>query len=108
MPAKPRRSAHSHGYGVVASPSNTSKSDGNPSFFLRDVPTSSNGIKLDNGPPSQIYFSEGLESYVLTGAQSREFDYQSGGVTEKLTSMTFLPGIEVLSLIGESSAFNAP
>ncbi len=94
-----RHIVYTHGYGVVASPSNTSKTDGNPNFFLRDVPTSSKGIKLDNGPPSQIYFSEGLTSYVLTDAQSREFDYQSGGVTDKFTRYKGKDGVKLSNVV---------
>jgi len=39
-------------------------------------------IKMDNGPPSEIYFAENLGSYVLTGAQSSEFNYQRAGATD--------------------------
>ena len=34
-----RHIVYTHGYGVVASPSNQADSDGNPSFLLKDIPT---------------------------------------------------------------------
>ena len=74
-----RHIVYTHGYGAVASPSNQADPDGNPSFYLRDVPVNGNGIKMQNGPPSQIYFAENLGSYVLTGAKQAEFDYQQAG-----------------------------
>jgi uncharacterized membrane protein (UPF0182 family) len=94
-----RHIVYTHGYGLVASPSNSSKSDGNPNYELSDVPTTSKGIKLDNGPPSQIYFSEGLTSYVLTGAQSREFNYQSAGVTDKFTRYKGKDGVKLSNIV---------
>ena len=74
-----RHIVYTHGYGAVASPSNQADPDGNPSFYLRDVPVNGNGIKMQNGPPSQIYFAENLGSYVLTGAKQAEFNYQRPG-----------------------------
>ena len=64
-----RHIVYTHGYGVVASPSNASNTAGNPEYLLKDVPTQASGLDLANGPPSQIYFAENLSSYVLTGAQ---------------------------------------
>ncbi len=94
-----RHIVYTHGYGVVASPSNSTRTDGNPNMYLSDVPTTSNGIKLQNGPPSQIYFSEGLTSYVLTGAQSREFDYQSTGVRDKFTRYKGKDGVKLSNFV---------
>src|SRR4029078_6722009 len=80
-----RHIVYTHGYGAVASPSNSSQADGNPEFLLRDVPVNDNGITMEAGPPSEIYFSEGLGSYVLTGAEQKEFNYQRAGVTDQFT-----------------------
>ena len=71
-----RHIVYTHGYGAVASPSNEATADGNPNFVLSDVPVKENGITMDTGPPSQIYFAENLTSYVLTGAEQAEFNYQ--------------------------------
>ena len=71
-----RHISYTHGYGAVASPSNQADPSGIPSFYLRDVPVKANGITMDTGPPSEIYFAENLSSYVLTGAVQSEFNYQ--------------------------------
>src|SRR3954462_8757105 len=55
-----RHIVYTHGYGAVASPSNDAQADGNPDFLLRDVPVKENGITMDSGPPSEIYFAENL------------------------------------------------
>ena len=76
-----RHIIYTHGYGVVASPSNSADSDGSPEFYLQDIPTQSvpNAIELSPGKASQIYFAENLGSYVLVDAKSQEFNYQRPG-----------------------------
>jgi uncharacterized protein len=94
-----RHIVYTHGYGVVASPSNSADTAGNPNYLIENVPTVSNGVKLDNGPASQIYFGEGLSSYVLTGAQSKEFDYQRPGATDKFTSYRGKDGVQLSNVV---------
>jgi uncharacterized protein len=94
-----RHIVYTHGYGVVASPSNEADSDGSPNFELSDIPTQSNGIQLDNGPASQVYFAENLTSYVLTGAQSPEFDYQRPGRTDKFTRYHGKDGVTLSNIV---------
>ena len=94
-----RHIVYTHGYGVVASPSNAAESSGNPDYLLKDVPTQATGIDLANGPPSQIYFAENLSSYVLTGAQSREFDYQREGATDKFTRYKGKDGVKLSNFV---------
>ena len=74
-----RHIVYTHGYGVVASPSNERRSRRHPNFLLSDVPVNENGIKMDSGPPSQIYFAENLSSYVLTGAEQARVQLPEGG-----------------------------
>jgi hypothetical protein len=99
-----RHIVYTHGYGVVASPSNVADSDGNPEYYLRDVPVEQLGMKLVNGPGSQIYFAEGLSSYVLTGAQSREFNFQKKGATDSFTRYQGADGV-TLSNFARRAAF---
>jgi uncharacterized membrane protein (UPF0182 family) len=94
-----RHIVYTHGYGVVASPSNTSDTSGNPNYLLENVPTQSKGIKLDNGPPSQVYFAEDLTSYVLTDADSKEFDYQRQGATDKFTRYKGKDGVKLSNVV---------
>ncbi len=80
-----RHIVYTHGYGVVASPSNEAATDGSPDFYLSDIPVLDQGIHLSAKTASQVYFGENLSSYVLTGAQSREFNYQTAGKTDQFT-----------------------
>jgi uncharacterized protein len=65
---------YTHGYGVVASYTNSVGTSGLPEFILKDIP--STGIfKLDR---PQIYFGEINNDYVIVGAKSNEIDYPYG------------------------------
>ncbi|MFI5046389.1 MAG: UPF0182 family protein [Acidimicrobiia bacterium] len=82
-----RHIVYTHGYGVVASPSNDVASDGSPLYYLSNVPveTVPNAIPIQQGPASEIYFGEGLTSYVLTDAEQQEFNYQKQGAIDSFT-----------------------
>ncbi len=94
-----RHIVYTHGYGAVASPSNSSEADGNPEFLLRDVPVKANGITMDSGPPSEIYFAENLSSYVLTGAEQAEFNYQKSGATDQFTRYKGKDGVKLSNFV---------
>jgi uncharacterized membrane protein (UPF0182 family) len=49
------------------------------------VATVPDAIDLEQGPASEIYFGEGLASYVLVDAEAREFNYQSEGRRDRFT-----------------------
>jgi len=94
---------YTHGYGAVASPTNRAESNGEPVFFLSDVPTKSNGIKLGN-KGSQVYFGEGLENYVIVDAKQSEFDYARQGRSDATTRYDGKDGVG-LSNIFRRAAF---
>ena len=94
-----RHIVYTHGYGVVASPSNSAEAGGDPNFLLRDVPVKENGIKMDSGPPSEIYFAENLSSYVLTGAEQAEFNYQKAGATDQFTRYKGKDGVKLSNFV---------
>src|SRR3954452_9593671 len=94
-----RHIVYTHGYGVVSSPSNAADADGNPQYLLQNVPTEKLGLNLDNGPASQIYFAEGLGSYVLTGAESKEFNYQRKGATDSFTRYKGKDGVALSNFV---------
>src|SRR3954447_26007602 len=94
-----RHIVYTHGYGAVSSPSNSSEADGNPEFYLRDVPVKENGITMDSGPPSEIYFAENLSSYVLTGADQAEFNYQKAGATDQFTRYKGKDGVKLSNFV---------
>ena len=94
-----RHIVYTHGYGAVASPSNEARPDGNPSFNLQDVPVKAKGITMDSGPPSEIYFAENLSSYVLTGADQSEFNYQKQGATDQFTRYKGKDGVKLSNFV---------
>lgn len=94
-----RHIVYTHGYGAVASPSNSAQAGGDPNFYLRDVPVKSNGMKMQSGPPSEIYFAENLTSYVLTGAQQAEFNYQKAGATDQFTRYKGKDGVKLSNFV---------
>ncbi len=94
-----RHIVYTHGYGLVASPSNLADSDGTPNYYLSDIPPTNNGIKLTSGSQAELYFGEGLSSYVLVGAKSTEFNYQTAGKTDKFTRYRGKDGVKLSNVI---------
>jgi uncharacterized membrane protein (UPF0182 family) len=94
-----RHIVYTHGYGAVASPSNQADPDGNPPYYLRDVPVKASGIKVASGPPSEIYFAENLGSYVLTSAKQAEFNYQRAGATDQFTRYKGKDGVKLSNFV---------
>ena len=94
-----RHIAYTHGYGLVASPSNQAQTDGTPDYYLQNIPVIDTGIPLTSGKASQLYFSEGLGSYVLTGAESSEFNYQTAGKTDRFTRYRGKDGVQLSNIL---------
>ncbi|KMT22416.1 UPF0182 family protein [Clostridium cylindrosporum] len=65
---------YTHGYGIVASYSNSVGPTGLPSFISKDIPVTG-PIKVDK---PQIYFGELTNDYSIVGAKSNEIDHPSG------------------------------
>lgn len=65
---------YTHGYGFVASYSNSVGSTGLPNFISKDIPVSG-PIKVDK---PQIYFGELTDDYSIVGAKSNEIDHPLG------------------------------
>lgn len=66
---------YTHGYGVVMSPTNSVNESGLPNYYLKDIPTQGNSVKVTT---PQIYFGEQNNDYVVVGAKENEIDYPSG------------------------------
>src|SRR6478736_8700839 len=72
-----RHVVYTHGYSSVVSPANAASTDGQPNFFLSDIPGKGNpAVALDR---PEVYFGERLDGYVLTGAKQPEFNYAKNG-----------------------------
>ncbi|HSH05414.1 MAG TPA: UPF0182 family protein [Anaerolineae bacterium] len=65
-----------HGYGIVMNPVNRVTTQGQPEFFIQDLPPQSR-IDLPIDRP-EIYFGELMRREVLVNSGLEEFDYPSG------------------------------
>lgn len=71
---------YTHGYGFVASYSNSVGPTGLPNFISKDIPV--NGpIKVDK---PQIYFGELTDDYSIVGAKSNEIDHPLGNENKEI------------------------
>jgi uncharacterized membrane protein (UPF0182 family) len=70
-----RHLVYTHGFGTVASQVNTSTSEGQPLFTLRDIPPVGEPLLEGNGP--RVYYGENEDvSFVVVDTAADELDYQ--------------------------------
>lgn len=68
---------YTHGYGIVMSDASTVTSQGQPSFLMKDIPTTNNtDIPIED---PRIYFGELTSDYAIVNTDIEEFDYPKGG-----------------------------
>jgi len=72
-----RHLLYTHGYGVVLSPVNETCAEGQPCFFIRDVPPQTEYPELALTRP-EIYIGEETDNYIVVGTTTEEFDYPRG------------------------------
>lgn len=64
---------YTHGYGLVMNPVNEATAEGQPRFWIRDLPPQTpDFIKLTN---PAIYFGENLDRYAIVRSNLKELDY---------------------------------
>jgi uncharacterized membrane protein (UPF0182 family) len=68
-----RKLVYTHGFGVVVSPATDFTPEGQPLFFLKDVPPTGS-LQVDQ---PRIYYSEGAESFVIVNSEEAQFDRPS-------------------------------
>ncbi len=66
-----------HGYGVVMNPVNQFTTEGQPEFFIQDLPPQSAVPELQVTRP-EIYFGELTQDVVFVNSRQEEFDYPQG------------------------------
>jgi len=66
-----------HGYGVVMNPVNEVTSEGQPDFFIKNLPPQSRVPEIEVTRP-EIYFGEMTNDTVYVGSARQEFSYPSG------------------------------
>ena len=65
-----------HGYGIVMNPVDRFTPDGQPEFFIQDLPPKSN-VDIEVTRP-EIYYGEQTDDIVFVGSGLEEFSYPSG------------------------------
>ncbi|RMF06829.1 UPF0182 family protein, partial [Candidatus Woesearchaeota archaeon] len=70
---------YTHGYGLAMSPVNKVTNDGQPVFFVKDIPpqvvVNEESLKIDR---PEIYYGEHDNEYAIVGTEQKEFDYPKG------------------------------
>ncbi len=86
---------YTHGYGVAMVPVNAVQPDGLPDLIIRDLPVVSEpGAPVITEP--RIYFGERPSPWIVTGAQTNEFDYPANDVgSDATTRWTGTTGIDI-------------
>ena len=98
-----QRILYTHGYGVISSPLNQ-QTDGQPDFFLSDIPVVEQGLSVGTRG-NQIYFGEQESNFVVVGARQREFNYPRQGVSDSLSRYGGPDGV-ALDSIWRRAAFS--
>lgn len=71
-----QRLKYTHGYGITMNPVNRMTSEGQPEFFIKNIPPVSN-VDVEVTRP-EIYFGEMTDDYVIVNTNAEEFDYPIG------------------------------
>ncbi len=66
---------YTHGYGLVMNPVDRVTGEGQPEFYIKDIPPESDYFEVKR---PEIYYDEGMEEYALVKTTTEEFDYPSG------------------------------
>jgi len=85
------RLAFTHGYGITAVPVNAVTPEGQPDYLVSGI---NQAPKLPVGQP-RIYFGESTSSWVVTGTDTKEFDYPLGDQGGETTTWSGATGVSV-------------
>jgi uncharacterized membrane protein (UPF0182 family) len=97
-----RHLVYTHGYGVVASPSNgVTYPDGAPQFLVKDIPPQGAGIEITQ---PAIYYGENLPGYAFVKTKLKEFDYPREG-SDATTTYAGKGGVKVGNLLRRTALF---
>jgi hypothetical protein len=99
-----RHLVYTHGYGMVASPSNGVTKDGAPQFLVKDIPPNSSAPALDVKQPA-IYYGEGLPGYAFVKTTQKEFDYPLEGKADATTTYAGKGGVKVGNIFRRAALF---
>ncbi|RLJ07233.1 MAG: UPF0182 family protein [Candidatus Aenigmatarchaeota archaeon] len=66
---------YTHGYGIVMNPVDKVSEEGQPVFYIKDIPPSKDYFVIKR---PEIYYGEKPSEYVVVRTSTKEFDYPSG------------------------------
>lgn len=87
------RLVFTHGFGVVASNVSTARADGQPVFFVNDIPPQ--GVEELTIENPRVYFGENPPEYSIVGSRQREFDYPLQEGESEFYAYTGEDGVQV-------------
>jgi uncharacterized membrane protein (UPF0182 family) len=96
---------YTHGYGIVASPTNAASGDGDPEILVGDIPIPESSPIEVNAKGAELYFGESLPGYSLVDAKQREFNYPTQGRQRDQTNRYRGKDGVVLSNVVKRAAF---
>ncbi|MEW6471899.1 MAG: UPF0182 family protein [Actinomycetota bacterium] len=106
LPSKTWQNRHliyTHGYGVVASPSNGVTQTGSPEFLLKDIPPQGSGIDVTQ---PAIYYGENLPGYAFVNTKVKEFDYpRQSPEADATTTYNGKGGVKVGNILRRTALF---
>jgi uncharacterized membrane protein (UPF0182 family) len=91
-----RRLEYTHGYGVVMNPVDKVTREGQPEFFIRDIPPQSN-VSITVTQPA-IYYGETTNEIVIVNSGLEEFDYPAGQQNE-YTNYAGIGGVQLSNFL---------
>jgi uncharacterized protein len=97
-----RHLVYTHGYGIVASPSNGIAQYGNPEFIVKDIPPQGSGIDVTQ---PAIYFGENLPGYAFVNTKVKEFDYPRREGGDAVTTYGGKGGVKIGNIFRRTALF---
>lgn len=85
---------YTHGYGVIASPTNEAPG-GNPEYFANRIPQQ--GSIKPSAQGAQIYFGEDQGGHILVGAKQAEFNFPREGLDDARSRYAGDDGVKLSS-----------
>jgi uncharacterized protein len=92
-----RHLVYTHGYGIVASPTNEVSPGGDPDFLVEGIPLAKDA-PIDVRRP-EIYFGESLPGYALVDAKQDEFNYPREGKDDATTRYDGKDGVPLSNIV---------
>ena len=97
-----RHLVYTHGYGIVASPSNgVAFPDGAPEFLVKDIPPQGTGLEITQ---PALYYGENLPGYAFVKTKVKEIDYPREG-SDATTTYAGKGGVEVGNIFRRAAFF---